>query len=330
MSSTTIQAQKLDALRMPLHGRQVIEASAGTGKTWTLAALYLRLVLGHQRQAPLLPPQILVMTFTDAATAELRDRIRERLSHAALFFDASAQGRPLPTGFKADDFLIKLRDSYATDAWPRCALQLNCAAEWMDDAAIYTIHGWSRRMLSQHALDSRNLFEQTHLENAEELQRTLVQDYWREWFYPVRAETLQCITPFIGHAPDDLLEIVKTHWKETERKPQQHRPQAHRMRSLKSTWCGRANLASLADVCRSHWNDALDATLLEVKLHGTRADHYAGWLRALKAWVESNESIKADVIARFTTTALVEKKWAASERLWFFLGSRSLRSPSKN
>ena len=47
MSSTTIQAQKLDALRMPLQGRQVIEASAGTGKTWTLAALYLRLVLGH-------------------------------------------------------------------------------------------------------------------------------------------------------------------------------------------------------------------------------------------------------------------------------------------
>ena len=162
MSSTTIQAQKLDPLRMPLQGRQVIEASAGTGKTWTLAALYLRLVLGHQREASLLPPQILVMTFTDAATAELRDRIRERLSHAAAYFDASAQGRPLPNGFKADDFLIQLRDSYVTDVWPRCALQLNCAAEWMDDAAIYTIHGWSRRMLSQHALDSRNLFEQTH------------------------------------------------------------------------------------------------------------------------------------------------------------------------
>ena len=319
MSSTTTEAQKLDALCMPLHGRQVIEASAGTGKTWTLAALYLRLVLGHQRQAPLLPPQILVMTFTDAATAELRDRIRERLSHAALFFDASAQGRPLPTGFKADDFLIKLRDSYATDAWPRCALQLNCAAEWMDDAAIYTIHGWSRRMLSQHALDSRNLFEQTHLENAEELQRTLVQDYWREWFYPVRAETLQCITPFIGHAPDDLLEIVKTHWKETERKPSNTTPPAstpHEIIEKHMVWA--SELASLADACRSHWNDALYATLLEVKLHGTRADHYAGWLRALKAWVESNETIKADVIARFTTTALVEKKWPQAKDFSFF------------
>ena len=104
MSSTTIQAQKLDPLRMPLQGRQVIEASAGTGKTWTLAALYLRLVLGHQREVPLLPPQILVMTFTDAATAELRDRIRERLSHAAAYFDASAQGRPFQTDSKLTIF----------------------------------------------------------------------------------------------------------------------------------------------------------------------------------------------------------------------------------
>ena len=53
-SADSIQAQKLDALHMPLHGRQVIEASAGTGKTWTLAALYLRLVLGHQRQGVIL------------------------------------------------------------------------------------------------------------------------------------------------------------------------------------------------------------------------------------------------------------------------------------
>ena len=70
---------------LPLHGRQVIEASAGTGKTWTLAALYLRLVLGHDRTEALLPPQILVMTFTEAATAELRERIRTRLSQAAMY-----------------------------------------------------------------------------------------------------------------------------------------------------------------------------------------------------------------------------------------------------
>ena len=96
---------ELQPLTLPLTGRQVIEASAGTGKTWTLAALYLRLVLGHGRQGPqgqthdgLMPPQILVMTFTEAATAELRERIRQRLHDAAVLFDASAQDRALPQG----------------------------------------------------------------------------------------------------------------------------------------------------------------------------------------------------------------------------------------
>ena len=180
----------LNAHTLPLHGRQVIEASAGTGKTWTLAALYLRLVLGHERTEALLPQQILVMTFTDAATAELRERIRTRLSQAATYFDLSAQGRDYPPSLKVDAFLETLRDSFDEALWPRCALQLNCAAEWMDDAAIYTIHGWSRRMLTQHALESHNLFEQTRLENADQLKLTLVQDYWREWFYPLSGDTL--------------------------------------------------------------------------------------------------------------------------------------------
>ncbi|MFN6100404.1 MAG: UvrD-helicase domain-containing protein, partial [Burkholderiales bacterium] len=84
----------LDPLHLPLRQRQIIEASAGTGKTWTLAALYLRLVIGHGRvdQEPLMPSQILVMTFTEAATAELRERIRKRLHQAADWFDAACKG----------------------------------------------------------------------------------------------------------------------------------------------------------------------------------------------------------------------------------------------
>ncbi len=48
----------LDLLSLPLTGSALIEASAGTGKTYTIAALYLRAVLGHGGQAPLLPPQL--------------------------------------------------------------------------------------------------------------------------------------------------------------------------------------------------------------------------------------------------------------------------------
>jgi exodeoxyribonuclease V beta subunit len=83
-------SQLLDAATFPLHGSRLIEASAGTGKTWTIAALYLRLVLGHGGEdgfgRPLLPAEILVMTFTRAATRELSNRVRERLVEAAAWF----------------------------------------------------------------------------------------------------------------------------------------------------------------------------------------------------------------------------------------------------
>src|SRR6478752_2444978 len=102
-------SQLLQPLSFPLHGSRLIEASAGTGKTWTIAALYLRLVLGHGEQAafarPLAPAEILVMTFTKAASKELSDRIRERLVQAAAYF----RGEPQE---KKDDFLKALADAY--------------------------------------------------------------------------------------------------------------------------------------------------------------------------------------------------------------------------
>ena len=104
---SALTTRRLNVLTLPLQGIQLIEASAGTGKTWTLAALYVRLILGHGWQGQgLMPPQILVMTFTEAATAELRDRIRARLAQAAQFF----RGNTLD----ADDFLLNLQATLGT------------------------------------------------------------------------------------------------------------------------------------------------------------------------------------------------------------------------
>ncbi len=321
----THQAQALDALTLPLSGRQVIEASAGTGKTWTLAALYVRLVLGHLRGEALLPPQILVMTFTDAATAELRDRIRIRLSQAAAYFDASAQNRALPPGLKPDPFLVSLRDNFDTSLWPRCAMQLNCAAEWMDDAAIYTIHGWSRRMLSQHALDSRNLFEQTHLDNAEDLQRTLVQDYWREWFYPLSADALQHITPLIGHAPDDLLATVQGIWREQERTPKTIEvTDTTPTQLVQQHLAWQTALEAQATHARTLWNDkvweALQAAIANkaIKGRGITAPNLARWANALKEWAEQSTPIKTEWLHRFATSELTDKGWADATGFAFF------------
>ena len=318
----------LNAHTLPLQGRQVIEASAGTGKTWTLAALYLRLVLGHERTEALLPPQILVMTFTDAATAELRERIRTRLSQAATYFDLSAQGRDLPASLKVDDFLEKLRDSFDEALWPRCALQLNCAAEWMDDAAIYTIHGWSRRMLTQHALESHNLFEQTRLENADQLKLTLVQDYWREWFYPLSANTLQHITPLIGQDPTKLLKTLSEMWREQERKPRAVvAPEVSPAQAIDGHMAWQAKVEATAQTARDAWSDAVLQALQEAgaqkKIKGLRADYFANWLKALQAWAVQGNSVSTNketskVLERFTTQALQDKGWAEAEGFAFF------------
>ena len=69
---------QLEIATFPLQGARLIEASAGTGKTYTIAGLYLRLLM--DRDLPV--TNILVVTFTEAATQELRGRIRDRIVHA--------------------------------------------------------------------------------------------------------------------------------------------------------------------------------------------------------------------------------------------------------
>ncbi|MBV1786734.1 exodeoxyribonuclease V subunit beta [Marinobacterium sp. D7] len=205
------EVQPLDSLAFPLHGRRLIEASAGTGKTYTIAALYLRLVLGHGGDnaypRALLPPEILVVTFTNAATRELRERIRDRLAEAAQVFRGQKPAK--------DQFLQALlaEPAYADESAEEgtraaAAYQLDRAAQWMDEAAIYTIHGWSQRMLSQHAFDSGSLFDQ-QLDNEDaELLREAVQDYWRTFCYPLPRAAARALGA-LAKDPQQLESLLK-------------------------------------------------------------------------------------------------------------------------
>ncbi|WP_329740505.1 exodeoxyribonuclease V subunit beta [Dyella sp. A6] len=189
----------LHPLRLPLTGTQLIEASAGTGKTWTIAALYLRLVLGHGQDTPKLPAQILVMTFTKAATAELRERIRARLTEAAAVFRSDQSG---------DDFLRGLLADYP-DAGSRAhaARQLELAAQWMDEAAIFTIHGWCQRMLVQHAFDSGEATASGGIADEAELLDEAVRDYWRRFFFLLQGGAVALVAR-LWKTPQDLLHDV--------------------------------------------------------------------------------------------------------------------------
>jgi exodeoxyribonuclease V beta subunit len=178
----------LDPLAFPLRGSRLIEASAGTGKTFTIAALYLRLVLGHGGAdagfgRPLTPPEILVVTYTKAATGELRQRIHARLLEAAAAFAVDPAGvadRP-----RGEDFLHDLRAGHPPAQWPACARRLRLAADWMDEAAIDTIHAWCNRMLREHAFDSDSLFTQALEADQDELLAEVVRDWWRTFCYPL-------------------------------------------------------------------------------------------------------------------------------------------------
>ena len=188
MAESPLPLQPLD---LPLWGSRLIEASAGTGKTWTIAALYLRLVLGHGEagsawREPLAPPQILVMTFTRAATQELRERIRQRLALAAACFRDE-------TTAPADDEVLQglLRQTGDAAARETAAWRLALAADAMDDSAVFTIDAWCQRMLREHALASGSLFDEQVLADDSQLLQGALRDVWRREVYPLQGEELE-------------------------------------------------------------------------------------------------------------------------------------------
>ncbi|TNH77853.1 exodeoxyribonuclease V subunit beta [Aeromonas hydrophila] len=181
-------ANPLNTLRFPLYGERLIEASAGTGKTYTIAGLYLRLLLGHgplieegedagqpsAHERPLSVTEILVVTFTEAATAELRGRIRARIHEARLAF---------MRGESKDALLSQLLAE--VEDHELAARRLLAAERQMDEAAVFTIHGFCQRMLKQNAFESGALFETEFLTDDSQLRLQAVSDYWRSEFYPV-------------------------------------------------------------------------------------------------------------------------------------------------
>ena len=173
-------SQPLQALQLPLIGTHLIEASAGTGKTYTLAMLYLRLVLNHGGSQAfgrtLLPNEILVVTFTKAATKELKERIRTRLVEAADCFNA-ADAQTLQ---RYDEQLQQLRQAYPDPIQRRDKTQqLLFAAESMDEAAVSTIHAWCFRILNEFALYYGGTFESQELASENQLMQQACEDFWR-------------------------------------------------------------------------------------------------------------------------------------------------------
>jgi exodeoxyribonuclease V beta subunit len=159
----------LDVFHDALDGTTLIEASAGTGKTWNLCGLVLRLLL--ERGLDL--PQVLVVTFTQAATAELRERIRSRLADT---LDGLRGGPMIQDPFVAG-LLQALRGRGLADE--DMARRLRLALQTFDEASIFTIHGFCRQALSDTPFAAGLPMSTELLADDGELLLQVVNDFWR-------------------------------------------------------------------------------------------------------------------------------------------------------
>ncbi|MGB1416529.1 MAG: UvrD-helicase domain-containing protein [Synechococcus sp.] len=169
-------AERFDANAYPLEpGLRLLEASAGTGKTFALAHLALRLITEAGQSLD----QLLVVTYTDAAAAELRSRIGARLQAALQGLEALNRGEDEPP---APDPVLqswwsKSRDNHQRNDWIR---KLLLALEQLDRSDITTIHGFCRRSLRRQALSSGAAMD-PQLETDTTIQiQEVVQQIWHE------------------------------------------------------------------------------------------------------------------------------------------------------
>ncbi|MBN1635671.1 MAG: exodeoxyribonuclease V subunit beta [Deltaproteobacteria bacterium] len=162
--------QALDPAHVDLAGIHLIEASAGTGKTYTIASLYLRMLI----EKSLGVEQILVVTYTVPATDELRSRIRTGIKLARDAF----------LGCASDDLFLKQYVQNTDENTTKQAVKrLTHALQRFDQAAIFTIHGFCQRMLQEMAFESSSLFDAELIIDQSDILQEFADDFFRSNFY---------------------------------------------------------------------------------------------------------------------------------------------------
>ncbi|WP_147199626.1 exodeoxyribonuclease V subunit beta [Pantoea sp. CCBC3-3-1] len=291
--------QRLDPLTLPLQGERLIEASAGTGKTFTIGLLYLRLLLGLGGEAsfgrPLPVEEILVVTFTEAATAELRGRIRENIHKLRI---------ACIRGHSADPVLTQLMAEI--DDLPQAAAQLLAAERQMDDAGIFTIHGFCQRMLNLNAFESGMLFEQQLIEDEFPLRRQAAADFWRRFCYPLPLPIARVMTQ-MWQGPEQLLATLSP-WLSGEapalKHPldldetftQRHEKIIAQIDRLKAAWRAAENL-----------HDLIAQSGVDKRSYSSK--HLPNWLEKLTQWAaeETADYQVPKELERFGQRILLEK-----------------------
>jgi exodeoxyribonuclease V beta subunit len=185
--------KSLEPNTIPLHGRHIIEASAGTGKTYNITELYIRLLLGKE----LLPKNILVMTFTKDATQEIISRVEAKLREtlASIVDDGSLD--------------IKIEDKKLTvSKGDENYKNLKRALLEVDEAAIFTIHGFCKKILSEQAFASGIEMDITMETDTFGILKKTVEQYFRKYINADK-EKFELLRLQGWHTPEKFLDRDK-------------------------------------------------------------------------------------------------------------------------
>ena len=172
--------QPLKVKETPLDERVLIEASAGTGKTYTIGLIVIRLLLEK-----LLPIQkIVLITFTEAATADLKKKTAEKIMEALDRWKKDDNNDDLTAiiegAKKSEDALIK--EANLLDAIAR-----------IDEMPVFTIHGFCTRLLNEFTYETENFEEKDIIKNQSDIENKIIADFWRTEMRKLSKEEIEML-----------------------------------------------------------------------------------------------------------------------------------------
>ncbi|AHG77927.1 exodeoxyribonuclease V subunit beta [Mannheimia varigena] len=290
----------LNTITLPLNKSVLIEASAGTGKTFTIANIYLRLLLGVGC-LPLTVEQILVVTFTKAATEELKNRIRKNIQQCADFLKDKVNGEGIEGKSYANNLEFLEQFYPHINHIHEALLRLSIAEREIDTASVFTIHSFCQKMLVQFAFESGVRFDLDLQPNQSDLLKKLSEDVWREQFYPQGVKESEIISAELT-TPERALNAVRNYLASELPEPKAFLAQDFTEQL--------AQYNRFIDEVKSYWK-ANSAELVEAIRHDlkNKTTLHGGWYRSatfetgvivMNQWVNSSNRDLPDEFYLFT------------------------------
>jgi len=291
----------LDLKTFPLDGMSLIEASAGTGKTYAVSNLILRYVLEKEYAIE----NILVVTFTEAATQELRVRIRAKLNELcraiehvmSVCQDAhSLDGAELKTEITAatPDPLLQHLLQQQTDL-AQALVRLKLAERSIDLAEVHTIHGFCQKVLQEHAVQLGLPAQQELKEDLTGITLQICEDIWRREILKLPSACLEYVLDNFS-SPEQIYQATRTFG---SRQPERVTPRANLHKRLEGQtpiqwWAEQFAeqqkwLGALSGLVESHIDEVTQLIAPSAVL---RVKDKLKWLSQIKLWQQNGAKLE--------------------------------------